>query len=94
MQLIFRHRPFDQAKWDGSCDAIVEQGNYLKFSQNPKLKTILLDTGDKLIVEASPSDRIWGIGFDAEHAVGEENEWGTNKLGESLMRVRKRLGEQ
>ncbi|TVY51198.1 N-glycosidase [Lachnellula cervina] len=85
--------PFDQPKWDGSCDAIVQQGNFLKFSQNPELKAILLGTGDKIIVEASPSDRIWGIGFDAEHAAGKEKEWGKNKLGEALMRVRKRLNE-
>jgi ribA/ribD-fused uncharacterized protein len=65
----------------------------LKFSQNAKLKAVLLGTEDKLIVEASPSDRIWGIGFDAEHAGGKENEWGANKLGEALMRVRKELNE-
>ncbi|KAL2065719.1 hypothetical protein VTL71DRAFT_3389 [Oculimacula yallundae] len=83
--------PFDQQKWDSSCDAIVEQGNFLKFSQNPALRDILLSTGDKVIVEASPSDRIWGVGFDAEHAEGREEEWGQNKLGEALMRVRRRL---
>lgn len=42
-------------------------------------------------MEASPSDRIWGVGFDAEHAEGREGEWGANKLGELLMRVRERL---
>jgi ribA/ribD-fused uncharacterized protein len=73
LQLRLGHRPFDQAKWDSFCDAVIEQGNYLKFSENPKLKKILLDTGNKFIVEASPSDRIWGIGFDAEHAVGKAN---------------------
>lgn len=88
-----QYRPFNQAKWDSSCDEIVECGNYLKFSQNPKLKAILLGTEDKFIVEASPSDRIWGIGFDAEHAGGKENEWGANKLGEALMRVREKLSE-
>lgn len=84
--------PFNQAKWDTSCDDIVEKGNYLKFSQNENLKKILLNTGDKVIVEASPSDRIWGIGFDAENAEGNESDWGKNKLGEALMRVRKQLG--
>jgi len=57
------------------------------------LKEILLGTGSKVIVEASPSDRIWGIGFDAEYAEGREEEWGANKLGEALMRVRKKLKE-
>ncbi|TVY67456.1 N-glycosidase [Lachnellula suecica] len=88
---ILAAKPFDQSKWDGSCDGIVERGNYLKFSQNPKLKAVLLDTGDRFIIEASPSDRIWGIGFDAEHAAGNENEWGANKFGEALMRVRSAL---
>ncbi|KUJ14361.1 DUF1768-domain-containing protein [Mollisia scopiformis] len=83
--------PFDQAKWDSCCDDIVEKGNYLKFSQNESLKKILLNTGDKIIVEASPSDRIWGIGFDTENAEGNNKDWGQNKLGEALMRVRKRL---
>lgn len=85
------YRPFDQQRWNSSCDGIVERGNFLKFSQNPDLKNVLLATGDKIIVEASPSDRIWGIGFDAEHAEGRESEWGANKLGEALMRVRKTL---
>ena len=77
--------------WDGACDEIVEQGNYLKFSQNPKLRDILLSTGGKVIVEASPSDSIWGLGFDAEHAEANEHKWGANKLGKALMRVRDRL---
>lgn len=42
-------------------------------------------------MEASPSDRIWGIGFDAEHAEGNEKDWGQNKLGKALMRVREKL---
>ncbi|KAG4438948.1 hypothetical protein IFR05_005574 [Cadophora sp. M221] len=82
---------FDQKKWDGACDGVVERGNFLKFSQNPELKDILLGTGTKIIVEASPSDRIWGVGFDAENAEGREEEWGANKLGKALMRVRSTL---
>ncbi|KAF8862618.1 hypothetical protein BDZ45DRAFT_585217, partial [Acephala macrosclerotiorum] len=68
-------------------------GNYLKFkfSQNPKLKEILLNTSDTVIAEASPVDRIWGIGFDAEHAKGNEADWGANKLGGALMGVRVKL---
>ncbi len=50
-----------------------------------------MNTGSKVIVETSPSDRIWGIGFDAEHAEGKEAEWGANKLGKALMRVREKL---
>ncbi|CZR63957.1 uncharacterized protein PAC_13854, partial [Phialocephala subalpina] len=83
--------PFNQAKWDSSCDDIIERGNYIQFGQNPKLKEILLNTGDKVIVEASPSDRIWGISFDTERAERNEADWGTNKLGDASMRVRGKL---
>jgi ribA/ribD-fused uncharacterized protein len=55
------------------------------------LKEILLNTGSKVIVEASPSDSIWGIGFDAEHTEGNEDRWCANKLGKALMRVRESL---
>jgi ribA/ribD-fused uncharacterized protein len=65
---------------------MVERGNYLKFSQNPKLKEVLSNTGNKVIVEASPSDRIWETGFDADHDKGREEHWGANKLGGALMR--------
>jgi ribA/ribD-fused uncharacterized protein len=91
LKLIFLSSPYDKHKWESSCDAIVEQGNYLKFSQNPQIRDILLGTGELILVEASPSDRIWGIGFDAENAEGKEEEWGKNKLGNALMKVRERL---
>lgn len=85
---------FDQAKWDANCEAIVEAGNYAKFSQNADLKSVLLGTGKSIIVEASPDDRIWGVGFDSEQAEGREAEWGRNLLGVVLMRVRERLQEE
>ena len=55
---------FDQSTWDANCDAVVERGNFLKFSQDKRLGGILLGTADKEIVEASPNDKIWGIGFE------------------------------
>ena len=84
-------RPFDQRKWDSSYDKIVEWGNFLNFSQNPELRATLLGTGDKTIIKSSPSDRVWGIGFDSEHAEGRESRWGANKLGEALMKVQETL---
>lgn len=59
------------------------------------LKDILLATGDREIVEASPMDKIWGIGFGAQKAaeVGRER-WGLNLLGKALMEVRKTLREE
>lgn len=66
----------------------------MKFSQDARLRGILLRTEDRVIVETSPNDRVWGIGFDSEHAQGNEGRWGENKLGKALMRVRKQLQEE
>ncbi|KAJ9157501.1 hypothetical protein NKR23_g611 [Pleurostoma richardsiae] len=55
------------------------------------LRGLLLDTGDRELVEASPYDRIWGIGFREAGAEGVRGEWGLNLLGKALMRVRERL---
>ena len=85
---------FDQEVWDANCDGVVERANLLKFSQDERLRGILVATGDKEIVETSPNDRFWGIGFDTEHALGNEERWGENKLGKVLMRVREHLNGQ
>lgn len=87
-------RNFDLDKWTANADQIVEDANYFKFSQNEELKAILLGTGDREIVEASPDDKIWGIGFNSEDAEGREGEWGNNGLGKALMRVRERLRKE
>lgn len=85
---------FKQEVWDANCDQVVENGNYLKFSQDEKCKKALLGTGNRQIIEASPNDKIWGVGFNAEEAEGREAEWGTNKLGKALERVRERLRKE
>jgi len=85
---------FNQKVWDEKCDEVVQRGSWLKFSQNEECKEALLGTGDRILIEASPNDRIWGIGFDCEHALGNESEWGENKLGKALMLARDRLREQ
>ena len=82
---------FDQEVWDHECDKVVEDANWLKFSQDKRLAEVLTGTGEKQIVEASPNDRIWGIGFNSEEALGREKEWGMNRLGKALMRVREKL---
>ena len=84
-------RNFDLDRWVGSADRVVEEANYLKFSQNEDLLEILLGTGDRILVEASPDDKIWGIGFKSDEAEGKEAEWGNNGLGKALMKVRERL---
>lgn len=82
---------FDPLLWDSQCMQIVKSGNYFKFTQNPKLLEALMSTGDTMLVEASPYDRIWGIGFDEEHALENKNRWGKNLLGQCLVAVRNKI---
>lgn len=84
-------KDFDQEVWDENCDMVVERANLLKFGQDERLKGILLGTGERELVETSPNDKLWGIGFDTEHALGNEASWGENRLGKVLMRVREQL---
>ena len=73
--------------------AIVEEGSFHKFGQNAELLNYLTSTGDLVLVEASPVDRIWGIGLAADDAdATNPPQWrGDNLLGFALMRVRQRL---
>jgi ribA/ribD-fused uncharacterized protein len=86
-------RNFDEALWTRHRSSIVFDGNLAKFGQNPALATYLLNTKDRVLVEASPVDRIWGVGLAADdEKIGNPERWrGTNLLGFSLMRVRERL---
>jgi len=84
---------FDKAKWDTVSIGIVFKGNYAKFSQNDELGDELLATGNKILVEASPYDTIWGIGMgEKEPGINNPANWrGLNLLGWSIMLVRKEL---
>jgi ribA/ribD-fused uncharacterized protein len=82
---------FDDEKWVSAREKIVLEGNIHKFSQNKELKAKLLATGTKRIVEASPRDRIWGIGFGAKNALKNRGRWGLNLLGLALEETRSRL---
>lgn len=83
-------RGFISAEWDAHRVAAVEKGNLAKFTQNPALLEYLKGTKAKILVEASPYDRIWGIGLGREHQdVKNPLKWkGLNLLGFALMRVR------
>ncbi|GAB5354321.1 hypothetical protein AAMO2058_000108700 [Amorphochlora amoebiformis] len=89
-------RGFKDGKWKSSRLHIVVKGNLAKFSQDKKLKEMLLKTGDRIIVEASPVDTIWGIGLrESDPRAQDMKTWrGLNLLGEALMRVRKVLREE
>lgn len=84
---------FDAAVWERERLPIVVRGNLAKFTQNPAMLAALLATGDKLLVEASPLDRIWGIGLRADDPrAHDQATWrGLNLLGVALMEVRARL---
>lgn len=84
---------FDSEVWNAHAREIVYQGNLAKFSQHEKLKAVLMDTGDRTIVEASPMDMIWGIGMaEDDPQAPHPHLWqGTNWLGECIQRVRDTL---
>ena len=84
---------FDHDFWNSCNEEIVYNANLAKFSQNPELKEALLATGDKILVEASPYDKIYGIGLEAsDPAARDPQKWkGTNLLGSTLCRVREAL---
>ncbi|KAF2331198.1 NADAR family protein [Flavobacterium ginsenosidimutans] len=86
-------RNYDDKVWLENRYEIVKEGNYHKFSQNADLKTFLLNTKERVIVEASPVDPIWGIGMASDHKdVLNPKAWkGLNLLGFALMEVRDEL---
>lgn len=83
-------RGFDRNMWNSRCKSIMIEGLTQKFLQDTYSLNTLLDTGDSIIVEASPYDRIWGIGMseDDPRARNPDLWQGTNWLGEVLMAVR------
>jgi len=82
-------RNFDPMIWSNKCMHIVTKGCYYKFTQNPNLKQFLLATSNRILVEASPYDRVWGIGYNASDALKVDKvKWGQNLLGKCLMKVR------
>ena len=81
---------FSPKIWDEKKFEIVVKGNLYKFSQNENLKQFLLSTKNKILAEASPYDKIWGIGMDAnDKDILNQDKWkGENLLGKALMKVR------
>jgi ribA/ribD-fused uncharacterized protein len=84
---------FDESRWEHARSDIVLRGNLAKFGQHEDLRAYLLSTGEKVLVEASPHDRIWGIGMRASNPDARiPARWrGANLLGFALMEVRERL---
>ncbi|WP_112469746.1 NADAR family protein [Streptomyces triticisoli] len=86
-------RGFDERTWERERFSIVVEGNVHKFAAHPALREFLLATGDRVLVEASPVDRVWGIGLAAtDEAATDPDRWrGPNLLGFALMETRRRL---
>jgi ribA/ribD-fused uncharacterized protein len=86
-------RDFDDDVWVRERFEIVVRGSTHKFSAHPHLREFLLRTGSRVLVEASPRDRVWGIGMGAGHDDAERPAaWrGLNLLGFALMEARERL---
>ena len=84
---------FEPELWEMHKYNIVVEGNLQKFAQHPALKTFLLNTGERILVEASPVDTVWGIGIPADHSqINNPLSWrGENLLGYALMEVRDKL---
>ncbi|MGW6448605.1 NADAR family protein [Lentzea sp. NPDC055074] len=84
---------FSDPEWVSERLQIVVEGNLAKFGQDPALRSYLLGTGSRVLVEASPQDRVWGIGLVAsDPRAADPAQWlGLNLLGEALMEVRTRL---
>ncbi len=84
---------FNETVWNDESFEIVVQANYHKFGQNTELKEYLLNTKNRVLVEASPQDKIWGIGLaQDDDGIDQPVKWkGKNKLGFALMEARERL---
>jgi len=89
-------RGFDDATWERERYGIVVEGSVHKFAAHADLRTFLLATGERVLVEASPVDRVWGIGLaaDDDRATHPETWRGPNLLGFALMEARERLRER
>jgi ribA/ribD-fused uncharacterized protein len=90
-----RVRGFDEQTWVRERRAIVRQASVAKFGQRRELRDFLVGTGERILVEASPTDRIWGIGLAAtDERTADPARWrGLNLLGFALMEAREQLRE-
>ncbi|MEV0199590.1 NADAR family protein [Nonomuraea sp. NPDC050691] len=86
-------RHFDEEKWNAHRFDIVVRGNLAKFGQHDDLGRFLAGTAGRVLVEAAPNDRVWGIGLAAgDGRAASPSTWqGTNLLGFALMTVRDTL---
>ena len=84
---------FDAEIWSDVARGVMTSVNLDKYCQNPLFEKELLKTGNRILVEASPYDKIWGVGLHyTDDAILDEKNWvGKNWLGKALMNVRELL---
>lgn len=89
-QLGRQIKGYDDKAWQAVRYGYMVYVNYLKFSKNEDFKNVLLETKGKTLVEASPYDRVWGVGLrEDDPFILDETKWqGQNLLGKALMDVR------
>lgn len=75
---------YSDSKWSKVRYDIVKKGLRAKFTQDTFCKNFLLKHKGYQIVESSPKDRIWGIGYDSYSAIANIDDWGQNLLGKIL----------
>lgn len=81
---------FVEAVWKAKRNSIVFVANREKYRQNPNLLSLLLLTGDAILVEASERDRLWGAGLhENDDRIADPTKWrGLNLHGQIQMGVR------
>jgi len=86
-------RGFEERRWAEERFQVVVRGSWAKFAQNPQILEFLLATASRVLVEASPRDRIWGIGLaSTDPRATSPIDWrGRNLLGFALMAARRRF---
>lgn len=82
---------YDETKWASVRYDLVKLGVKEKFLQNPLLKAELLKHKGYIYIEASPYDKIWGVGYDEANALNNINDWGMNLLGNMLTELSNEL---
>ena len=90
-QLGRRVKPWNQELWDREKLNIMVRVTRAKYDQNPMLRKKLIETGTAVLAEASPRDRVWGIGLSIKDAEAGVAWKGQNLLGQALMLVRTEL---
>jgi ribA/ribD-fused uncharacterized protein len=92
-RILAARTPAEAKNLGREVQGIVVAGSTAKFGQDPGLRAYLVGTGQRVLVEASPLDRVWGIGLAADDPrAADPAGWrGLNLLGFALMEARATL---